>query len=185
MSSLLARIMLAIFMLPSAAMVMTLVYVTAYEWELIGYPYNRRSAWIAAAIATWLFVSVYWILLWRKSVRWTQERKRMTLLSFATAAIVGAGFGLPTRMMDRDFGFFVFTCVTTLAWLPMTVFIWRESSTERAERLSGGSESALSCPICGYNLTGLSSARCPECGSAFTIDELVRRQPGREQVEIN
>ena len=28
---------------------------------------------------------------------------------------------------------------------------------------------ALTCPACGYELEGLSGARCPECGQAFTI----------------
>src|SRR5438552_13839611 len=31
------------------------------------------------------------------------------------------------------------------------------------------------CPSCGYNLRGLREARCPECGSSFTIEQLVRR----------
>ena len=29
------------------------------------------------------------------------------------------------------------------------------------------------CPSCGYNLRGLREARCPECGSSFTIEQLV------------
>jgi hypothetical protein len=157
--------------------------VTAEEWNLIGYPYNRRTAWIVAALCTWAFVAVYWILLWKNSVRWTATRKRLTLFAFGAAAIVGGVFGMALRMLDRDFGFFVFTCVTVLAWLPMTVFIWRETRAERAERI-GESGSALSCPACGYNLTGLTIARCPECGSTFTIDELLRSQPLREQIEL-
>jgi len=32
---------------------------------------------------------------------------------------------------------------------------------------------AIACPSCGYNLTGLSEARCPEYGSRFTLDQLV------------
>lgn len=31
----------------------------------------------------------------------------------------------------------------------------------------------LPCPKCGYNLTGLREARCPECGATYTLDELV------------
>jgi predicted Zn-ribbon and HTH transcriptional regulator len=33
----------------------------------------------------------------------------------------------------------------------------------------------MACPNCGYNLTGLREARCPECGSQFTLDELFAR----------
>lgn len=33
-------------------------------------------------------------------------------------------------------------------------------------------ERDVACPRCGYNLRGLTTARCPECGFAFTFDEL-------------
>ncbi len=31
------------------------------------------------------------------------------------------------------------------------------------------------CPYCDYNLTGLTSRRCPECGEEFTLSEARRR----------
>ncbi|MCG3126079.1 MAG: hypothetical protein CHACPFDD_00908 [Phycisphaerae bacterium] len=34
----------------------------------------------------------------------------------------------------------------------------------------------VSCPACGYSLIGLHELRCPECGTAFTIDELIAAQ---------
>ena len=30
------------------------------------------------------------------------------------------------------------------------------------------------CPLCGYNLSGLKIARCPECGTEYTIDALFK-----------
>src|SRR4051794_35171650 len=93
MSKLLARIMLAIFMVPAAGMVMTIAYVVTNDIDLIGYPYNRRAAWIVAAVCTWMFVGIYWLLLWRKSVRWTGWRTRATLYSAAGAGIAGAFAG--------------------------------------------------------------------------------------------
>jgi hypothetical protein len=32
------------------------------------------------------------------------------------------------------------------------------------------------CPSCGYRMVGLRESRCPECGSTFTLDELIVRQ---------
>ncbi|HPF38327.1 MAG TPA: hypothetical protein P5081_15905 [Phycisphaerae bacterium] len=47
-----------------------------------------------------------------------------------------------------------------------------------AARLDGPPDWSLSdleivCPLCGYNLRGLSEARCPECGSEYTWAELL------------
>ncbi len=45
---------------------------------------------------------------------------------------------------------------------------------------SGPTESVdLHCPLCAYNLRGLAEPRCPECGFAFSWDEL--RAAGRNQ----
>ncbi len=38
----------------------------------------------------------------------------------------------------------------------------------------------LLCPLCGYNLRGLSTCRCPECGFAFTWRELLEAEKNRQ-----
>jgi len=35
-------------------------------------------------------------------------------------------------------------------------------------------EAAPACPKCGYNLSGLTHCRCPECGTEYKLDELWR-----------
>ena len=35
----------------------------------------------------------------------------------------------------------------------------------------------LRCPSCGYRMVGLHESRCPECGTTYTLDELLARQP--------
>ncbi len=40
--------------------------------------------------------------------------------------------------------------------------------------MSEPTESAFTCLVCGYNLTGLPENRCPECGTPFVRDELLR-----------
>lgn len=32
-------------------------------------------------------------------------------------------------------------------------------------------DTGLSCPRCGYNMTGLTTSRCPECGCPFTLTD--------------
>jgi rubrerythrin len=57
-------------------------------------------------------------------------------------------------------------------WLIGTAIIWRETAKERGERLRHMGIHTLTCPNCGYNLTGLREAKCPECGAAYTLDQL-------------
>ncbi len=33
------------------------------------------------------------------------------------------------------------------------------------------------CPQCGYNMTGLTECRCPECGQRFSIDQILATVP--------
>jgi len=38
------------------------------------------------------------------------------------------------------------------------------------------------CPECGYNLTGLSEHRCPECGAGFNIEKLLAERRKAEHI---
>jgi hypothetical protein len=179
MSHLLSRILLAMLMLPLAALLYLIVIV-------VGFSYNNwprdNWLWMVAGLVTWGFMAGYWFLLWRGAVRWTSERIRLTLGAALAATVAGAIGGLivllAMRRTERDFAIFVGTAIAPLLWLVATAFIWRENRTERAERVrSGPNHQALVCPNCGYNLTGLSIARCPECGAQYTVDELISLQP--------
>jgi len=62
----------------------------------------------------------------------------------------------------------VLTCgVTALAAL----LLWRDGFRRGWRRAR---EAPPTCPKCGYNLSGLTQSRCPECGSEFRLDELWR-----------
>ena len=73
---------------------------------------------------------------------------------------------------------------TPLLWIVGTIFYWRETPTERAQRLARAGADTLTCPNCGYNLTGLREARCTECGAGFTLNDLLAAQPNRAAAEI-
>lgn len=183
MSRLVARILLSIFLFPLAAIVYLLSFVFAARL-LAPRPYARiDEAWLflGSGLATWLFVAGYWLLLWRGSVRWDSRRIIGALL--AAVATAGAGFAcglvIATTLppyADGSFGSFVGGLIAIMLWVVATVILWRDTPEERSQRARASSRSTIVCPTCGYNLTGLSESRCPECGSKFTLDELIGLQ---------
>jgi uncharacterized paraquat-inducible protein A len=191
MSRLVSRILLSILMFPLAGMVYVVTFVagaSVLRNATSVYRGSETELFVGSGAATWLFVGVYWCLLWRHSIRWSSRRVVGTILSAIGAAVVGIVIGVFTAVVvvsvgDGSFGAFVGGVVAILLWLIATVFLWRETVIERASRISSSSRSAITCPTCGYNLTGLSEARCPECGSKFTLDELIALQ-SKTEVEI-
>lgn len=118
---------------------------------------------------------------------WNSRRVVGTFVSAPIALGIGiaAGFAAAAATMgEGNFGAFIGDMVTILLWLVATVFVWRETAAERARRVTASSRSAITCPTCGYNLTGLTESRCPECGSKFTLDELLALQQPKIEVEI-
>jgi len=173
-TQLLARIMLALLMLPLASLVYLVLF--AFLEDSRGLRLSDEEAFLAAGIASGLFVVVYWVLLWRRTVRWTGWRVATTagvaVVSFALGLMLGS---IVAEMIIDELGIFIGTVTAVLLWLVGTVFLWRETAGERAARFGTGVEAsrAITCPRCGYNLTGLQSTQCPECGSRFTLDELL------------
>jgi DNA-directed RNA polymerase subunit RPC12/RpoP len=105
-------------------------------------------------------------------VRWTGTRIGLTVVSTIIVVCIAAVLGAFGANMEEEFGYFLASVSAPLLWLVATVLIWKETATERAERFGGAGGRAVACPRCGYNLTGLSSTQCPECGAQFTLDEL-------------
>ena len=138
------------------------------------------AAYAMTSSITWAFIAVYWIWLWRSTVRWTRNRVALTVAAFPAAMVPGAIVGVAMAAFDDDFGAFVGGVTAILLWLFLTVFAWRETLLERTERVRRRSANTLVCPTCGYNLTGLQEPTCPECGTVWALDELYALQPGRE-----
>jgi peptidoglycan/LPS O-acetylase OafA/YrhL len=182
MSKLLARIMLALLMLPLASA----LYVMLVSWLVVHvFRYSREVATFATtSLVVWAFVAVYWVLLWRGTVRWTRRRIALTVGAAGGAALVGTGGGALLASIDDSLATFIGGVLAVLLWLVCTVRIWRETRAERVERLRARSPDAIICPACGYNLTGLRWATCPECGASYTVDELAALQPQREAAEL-
>ena len=76
-----------------------------------------------------------------------------------------------------------------VAWLVAACLIWRDPRSLGAGRAFAVPEAeaagAVLCLKCGYALTGLREARCPECGEAYTLDALFAAQPGRDRRDLD
>lgn len=62
-------------------------------------------------------------------------------------------------------------CLLLVIWLPVALRWMVRERVVNDENLV-----QVHCPTCGYSMIGLKELRCPECGTQFTIDELIRRQ---------
>src|SRR3954470_2597169 len=137
MSSLLARIMFAIFMLPLAALVYVVIFFSCAMQS--GWSDDVRNN-LLGGIASWIFIAIYWHLLWRSSVRWNQQRVVRTVLAMAGA--IGLSAVLAWLLLkiteDGDFASFIGAASAPLFWVVATVFIWRETPAERGLRVRGG-----------------------------------------------
>jgi hypothetical protein len=113
-------------------------------------------------------------------------RIRHTLLAAVICIVAG---GLIAALLNlfipyEDwFKAFVGSATAILGWLIATVFLWRETPVERAQRLAKLGAGNVACPACGYNLTGLKTTTCPECGASFSIQELVAAARGIGELE--
>jgi len=187
MSRLIARILLSIFVFPLAGLVYLVAFFLLehyYRGRMMYRSDRSTTCFLISGIIMWGFMVLYWTLLWRRSVRWDGVRLLRTALGTVAAIIIGVGAGQVCAPVDTSFGVFIGSISVPLLWLVGTIFAWGETAAERGARVTA-STSAVVCPTCGYNLTGLRDLRCPECGTQFTLDQLMAAQPGKaERAEL-
>jgi hypothetical protein len=180
MTRLVARLLLAMLQFPITAAIVLVV--------LIGFVARGPQPIFWEITLMWLviypLIATYWILIWKDVIRWTARRVVGTLLAgpfaLAISALVGLALLPGVGLRDAFIIFLVAGGLVPILWVLATVVIWRETPSERMERIAAAGTETISCPVCGYNLTGLREARCPECGSPFTFDQLLAGQPKRD-----
>jgi len=147
---------------------------------------NGPDVWLmlAAWAGVYVYIAVYWVLLWRGVVRWTQWRVLATgvagPIAMGAGAAFGAGFILLTRGAPVQLAILAGGGVPPIVWTLATALLWCETRNERASRLAAMATDVILCPVCSYNLTGLSESVCPECGSRFTLEQLLATQPHQD-----
>lgn len=171
MTRLLARLLLAFAVVLAApvfctALFITLVECTAWTWDtfcLAG----------AECVSGFLFV-IAWIAVWRGQVVWNGWRRSLTYASVLWSLGVGGtlGFAMAVLTNEEEVGIVFAGLFWFVTWIPSTALVWRETARERAARLKTIAVGTVNCPNCGYNMTGLHEARCPECGTRYTLNEL-------------
>lgn len=181
-----ARLILAMLLLPATGAVFILLFLALIP--MAGPPAVGRLLLMWAAL--YGFVGVYWIVLWHDMVPWNRSRvvrtALATVLSLAGGCAVALGCLALNRMLPLQIAVLIGGGTVPITWVLSTVLIWRETAAERLGRLTAHGMPVLACPLCGYDLSGLTEARCPECGSSFTLEQIVLARPrkGPQPVEL-
>ncbi len=181
MTRLVARLLLAVMIFPTSILFFFILMV------LVSGRGNPSLSEVVVVWATTLtYIGLYWLWLWRNSIRWTMGRVVATAGMSVGAIALGLAAYLVLRkqaQIPEEPAAILGGVVTPIAWVIGTILLWRENDRERAARLAKLSEATVACPLCGYNMTGLHDTRCPECGHHPTLQEFIASQhdsPDRE-----
>ncbi len=172
MTRLLARLVLAF----SAVLAAPIFSMALFQVLLSVLSYSMLPVVFAVALSvTALLFVIAWIAIWHGQVIWSRRRRLLTCASVFWSLGVGGilGLGIAAITGEAFLGVFFGGMFWFAMWIPSTVLLWRETAPERVARLRSIAVGAVTCPNCGYNMTGLHEARCPECGSRYTLNELL------------
>jgi len=171
MSSIVARLILALTFMASIPFV---YFVTFFIIEETMISNDKIALWVTNFVAGG-FVVGGWILVWVGQIKWTGLRAALTSMAMGGCLVPATAVYVMFIMIDGylDEPAIVFSGMAwCICWFASTAFIWRETAGERAARLAILGISAIACPRCGYNMTGLQQSVCPECGTQYTLDQL-------------
>jgi len=179
MTQTVARLLLSMLLMPMSMGLFVVVFAIQIQ------PGSRFpiEGLIISWAAVYLFLAIAWILIWRSAVKWTGLRWLGTIVTGLLSLICGGGIAALCLILNPRLPLPVPVlaggAIVPIVWVLATVLLWRETPRERMARLAALGLKGIHCPICGYELTGLSEARCPECGARFTLDQLFAAQhPG-------
>jgi len=171
MTRLLARLLLAFAAVLATPVVCSGLYIVLIEATSWAWDFHCLLA--SECVSALLFV-IAWLAIWHAQVTWNEWRSELTFASVFGSLILGSivGFAFAAMTDEENLGLVFAGLFWFVSWIPSTALIWRETARERAARLRAVAAGTLACPQCGYNLTGLHEARCPECGTQYTLNGL-------------
>ncbi len=177
MSTQLSRVFLALAVVLTAWFVRDQAYILLQERPLWQYEDETGTPFLLSNALAAGVLMIGWWAVWRTSVHWTAARVGLTILAAAGAmaaawlvvlgndALLGGDIH---SVHPRDLGG---DCAAAV-WIGATAYLWPGGPTRHIARLP--------CPRCGYDLRGLHEARCPECGTQYTLDGLLAAQAAVE-----
>jgi hypothetical protein len=177
MSTQLSRVFLGLAVLLVAWFVRDEAYIVLQERPLwpyedeVGMPFVLSNALAAGVLL------IGWWAVWRTLVHWTAARVGLTILAAASAVsaawlVVLSNDALLGSNVHAVHPWDLGGLLAAGVWIGATAYLWRGGPTRHIAKLP--------CPRCGYDLRGLHEARCPECGTQYTLDGLLAAQAAVE-----
>lgn len=129
-----------------------------------------RAAWalcLGGALVGWLcaFRKPLNLRIWRLSLLMLGW-----LIGYVIACVLGIGLGELEGRVAARWAPIIYRLAQSIPWLALASFVLLSAHLVR--RAAIGNPARVPCPTCGYDLTGLVAARCPECGSQVRLHEL-------------
>lgn len=155
------------------------LYVTcqAFEHDIIPYCVDWFFFPLGCLYGYGIFTiaGICWLYSWRRSVLWTSRRRGMTVRWTGLATLLAGATCWGMVFLGRGYvGHEMAPMVFLVTWVFATSLVWRETPSERRKRLLAA---LMPCDICGYDLSFQIDARCPECGTSYTLGDLFDRWP--------
>jgi hypothetical protein len=125
MSHLISRILLATVMVPLAA-VFDVVLFELTESQVDEYfNHSHAGTWMSNSITAILMLA-YWLMLWRKHVKWTSTVAVWTIIALLGSAAGGAAIYYVCAKINSDEGGIVAGLLAfPVLWMFLTSFLWR------------------------------------------------------------
>jgi len=171
MAPTITRLVLSLALIVAAPVVYTITFVM---WMELVHRHDEEMGLLMADLIVGPAFALGWLAIWFFEIRWTAMRAGLTVVAFAASAVASVVFGTMMIVLFRgeELGFLFGGMLFVVLWLFSTALVWMELPGERRRRLASVGAAEVACPTCGYNLKGLKTTACPECGASFTIDQL-------------
>jgi hypothetical protein len=127
---------------------------------------------IAVAAAAW-FGLAYRV--WSSYRRWRQALRVLAAFGLIWTGAIGLSIFFGEALRNEEFWIAGTLFAAAAASIALIAVAVSGAGRGRPVRGAGGAV-CVECPRCGYSMAGLTQTICPECGSAFTLEELIAAQ---------